>query len=205
MIPTLLRAASIERPRTVCYCMSVLPSFRRARSRLLCLLRCWYTVCSTENGDWVMKLWAERTTTHINTLRSTHAVRVCILPVLTSLEPHSHIWGQNALIISSLSPKRDWGPKIIKKNKILIIDLFSFLLSFYLAVHIFWRDFCSSSFGQTVYGTSPGKTSPLGALPVGLPKPTHHSHPQQSPSRCLATAVPLHRARGLGTAAAIGK
>ena len=33
---------------------------------------------------------------------------------LTLLEPHSHIWGQNTLIISSLSPKRDWGPKRVK-------------------------------------------------------------------------------------------
>ena len=30
---------------------------------------------------------------------------------LTLLEPHSHMWGQNILIISSLSPKRDWGPE----------------------------------------------------------------------------------------------
>ena len=26
-------------------------------------------------------------------------------------EPHYHLWGQNTLIISSLSPKRHWGPK----------------------------------------------------------------------------------------------
>ena len=31
---------------------------------------------------------------------------------LTLLEPHSHMWGQNTLTISSLSPKRDWGRDI---------------------------------------------------------------------------------------------
>ena len=30
---------------------------------------------------------------------------------LTLLEPHSHKWGQNTQITSSLSPRRDWGPK----------------------------------------------------------------------------------------------
>ena len=30
------------------------------------------------------------------------------------LEPHSHKWGQITLNISSLSPKRDWGPKRVK-------------------------------------------------------------------------------------------
>ena len=33
---------------------------------------------------------------------------------LTLLEPHSHMWGQFTLNISSLSPKRDWGPKRVK-------------------------------------------------------------------------------------------
>ena len=37
--------------------------------------------------------------------------------VLTLLEPHSHIWGQNTLIISSLSPKRDWGPKRVNNSQ----------------------------------------------------------------------------------------
>ena len=39
---------------------------------------------------------------------------------LTLLEPHSHMWGQDALIISSLSPKRDWGPKRV--NTYLRVD-----------------------------------------------------------------------------------
>ena len=30
------------------------------------------------------------------------------------LEPHTHMWGQNTLIISSVSPKRDWGPQRVK-------------------------------------------------------------------------------------------
>ena len=35
---------------------------------------------------------------------------------ITLLEPHSHMWGQNTLIISSLSPKRDCGPKRVKER-----------------------------------------------------------------------------------------
>ena len=31
--------------------------------------------------------------------------------LLTPLAPHSHMWGQSTLIISSVSPKRDRGPK----------------------------------------------------------------------------------------------
>ena len=34
-----------------------------------------------------------------------------VLLIVRLLEPHSHMWGQNTLIISSLSPKRHWGPK----------------------------------------------------------------------------------------------
>ena len=34
-----------------------------------------------------------------------------VLKGLTPLAPHSHMWGQSTLSISSLSPKRDWGPK----------------------------------------------------------------------------------------------
>ena len=33
---------------------------------------------------------------------------------LTLLAPQSHIWGQSTQTISSLSPKRDWGPKRVK-------------------------------------------------------------------------------------------
>ena len=36
-------------------------------------------------------------------------------PHLTPLAPHSHMWGQSTLIISSLSQKRDWGPKRVKE------------------------------------------------------------------------------------------
>ena len=32
------------------------------------------------------------------------------------LEPHSHLWGQNTINISSLFPKRDWGPQRVKKH-----------------------------------------------------------------------------------------
>ena len=48
---------------------------------------------------------------------SRRMVRICLGNVrvyLTLLEPHSHIWGQFTLNISSLSPKRDWGPKRVK-------------------------------------------------------------------------------------------
>ena len=31
--------------------------------------------------------------------------------MLTPLAPHSHTWGQRTLNLSSLPPKRDWGPK----------------------------------------------------------------------------------------------
>ena len=40
--------------------------------------------------------------------------RGCMFFTLTLLDPHSHMWGQNTLIISSLSPERDWGPKRVK-------------------------------------------------------------------------------------------
>ena len=43
---------------------------------------------------------------------------MCVISVLsyhtctlTLLEPHFHTWGQNTLIKSTLSAKRDWGPK----------------------------------------------------------------------------------------------
>ena len=35
--------------------------------------------------------------------------------LLTLLEPHYHMWGQFTLNKSSLSPKRDWGPKGVKR------------------------------------------------------------------------------------------
>ena len=41
---------------------------------------------------------------------------------LTLLEPHSHVWGQNPLIMSSLSPKRDWGPKRVKIDSVLVFS-----------------------------------------------------------------------------------
>ena len=34
--------------------------------------------------------------------------------LLTLLAPHSHMWGQSTLTVSSLSPKREWGPKRVK-------------------------------------------------------------------------------------------
>ena len=40
----------------------------------------------------------------------------CVILMLTLLEPHSHMWGQTSLIISSLSPKRDWGPKRVNAS-----------------------------------------------------------------------------------------
>ena len=38
-----------------------------------------------------------------------------IFPTLTPLAPYSHMWGQHTLIISSLSPKRNWGPKRVNR------------------------------------------------------------------------------------------
>ena len=51
---------------------------------------------------------------------------------LTPLEPHSHMWGQNTLIMSSLSPKRDWGSKRVKST----------LISFRVAVPCWGRNTC---------------------------------------------------------------
>ena len=39
-----------------------------------------------------------------------------VLMVLTLLAPHSHMWGQITLTVSSLSPKREWGPKRVNSR-----------------------------------------------------------------------------------------
>ena len=39
-----------------------------------------------------------------------------LLILLTPLAPYSHMWGQHTLIISSLSPKRNWGPKRVNRQ-----------------------------------------------------------------------------------------
>ena len=57
---------------------------------------------------------------------------------LSLLEPHSHMWVQNTLIISSLSPKRDWGPKIMRlagrDRRICVLDCLC--LYFFGTVHM---------------------------------------------------------------------
>ena len=42
---------------------------------------------------------------------------------LTPLAPHSYIGGQSTIVISSLSPKRDWGPKRVKNLTVQNIRL----------------------------------------------------------------------------------
>ena len=39
---------------------------------------------------------------------------------LTLLAPHSHISGQTTQIIDSLSPKRDWGPKLLASDCLVV-------------------------------------------------------------------------------------
>ena len=59
---------------------------------------------------------ADRSSPRWDTLLSPLVVDQRILPLLYSafLAPQSRMWGQNTLILSSLSPKRDWGPKKVK-------------------------------------------------------------------------------------------
>ena len=59
---------------------------------------------------------------HVSSLEEKKALRSLqtfsqLIAVLTPLAPHSHMWGQFTLIISSLSPKRDWGPKRVNSPK----------------------------------------------------------------------------------------
>ena len=46
------------------------------------------------------------------------------LSMLTLVEPHSHMWGRSTLIISGLSPKRDWGPKRFNSAILIVLNPF---------------------------------------------------------------------------------
>ena len=80
----------------------------------------------TEQAHKAYQVSSKRTTnnSHNQTAHTIGQTRQAHKPFLTLLEPHSHMWGQNALICS-LSPKRDWGPKRVKPRYLAnaVLDL----------------------------------------------------------------------------------